>query len=314
MADSVKMHQNVVDGYVTFVEELNGKYSGNTLPKDASEFFSQIDADVQALVEKTKKFVGDNKIFVAYYKNKVTGLSAEKQGKLNTLIEKVSECVGKLEQSADLKALQQNIQNLLSGVQLDDAALVFTEKVKQFDFKNLPTQTELLLENAGVRKSGDKLVFKLAVVSKENKEPEVIEARVFNLFMVVPHLRTTVYLAFADHFGSEDDGLTDKKFVPAPSYSILFKGFDKCIRRKNVFYNRFVDPGIGVHFAYLNFDDNAAPELGLGGNISLFRDFFQVGGGYNVGLNVGYWFFGVKFPFLNMTMPVDGNKPVWGGI
>ena len=59
---------------------------------------------------------------------------------------------------------------------------------------------------------------------------------------------------------------------------------------------RILDAGVGLHLAALDFDGDDSPELGVGGVLSVFRDYLQVGYGFDFSENRWYGFFGLGVP------------------
>ena len=86
----------------------------------------------------------------------------------------------------------------------------------------------------------------------------------------------------------------------APAYSVLFKSAS----RRSGFWNNVLTPGIGANLSALDFDKDGTPELGAAVTLALFRDFVQVGYGYNVFRDRGYFFFGVGLPLPSLGFSV----------
>ncbi|HKC69863.1 MAG TPA: hypothetical protein VKG26_16625, partial [Bacteroidia bacterium] len=79
---------------------------------------------------------------------------------------------------------------------------------------------------------------------------------------------------------------------------------------KSSFYNNFIDMGVGLNMATLNFNNNNTIEIGIGFVVSAFKDYLQVGYGRNVSVDQSYWFFGIRLPFTGFNL--NGNPKVSG--
>lgn len=209
----------------------------------------------------------------------------------------------------DLDALRGRIAPILRFLrpfQFDETALHFTDKVKKLSLDELPTATSLSIPNAGPREEGDFLVLRIGSGFGEG-EVRFLETRRLHLYKTIPHVETTVGIVFADPWSAQSP--LQRKFQAAASYSVLLKGvFDRGVRRRNVAYHRVMDAGIGLNVAATDFDKDDVPELGIGLVVSLFRDYVQGGVGYNVFLDKGYGFFGLRIPMPTFNLVGSGTK------
>jgi len=183
---------------------------------------------------------------------------------------------------------------------MDESLLKLADEVSKLPLDNIPNQTMLDLKKTVVRKNGDRLFFK-AVLTKassetEKQEEKTIDYTSIGLYQIGLHnsIQATMILVhnLSGKFKSE------KQFQFAPSYSVLFKNGS----RKSSFYNDFLDFGLGVNVATLDFNKDDNPEVGLGLVVSSFKDYLQLGCGRNFGVDQNYWFFGIRLPLLGFNI------------
>jgi hypothetical protein len=90
------------------------------------------------------------------------------------------------------------------------------------------------------------------------------------------------------------------KFLFAPAYSVLFRWGS----RKSKFYNDFVNVGVGLNFSAPDFNFDGVPEFAVAGAVSAFKDYLEIGYGYNFGHDGWFWFLGFRIPFASASLPV----------
>jgi hypothetical protein len=98
------------------------------------------------------------------------------------------------------------------------------------------------------------------------------------------------------------EGVGGGPFQVAPAYSLTLHFGDRGLP----LLDELLTPGFGISVSALDFDRDGTPELGLGGVVTLFHDVVQVGGGYNVFKNDGYFFFGLGIPLSGFSGATGG--------
>ena len=203
--------------------------------------------------------------------------------------------------------VKKGAEELITGRELDIAALEFGNDVYKLTLSDLPVSVELDLVNTGVRTDGDRLALKMTVSDRSSVQPVVLESRELYLFRVLPHIVTTVGVIFADPLANT---AIQTQFQMAPSFNILFKGIgDQGCRRKSVIYNRLLDWGIGLNISAPDFNHDDVPEMTAGIVISGLHDYLQSGFGFNVFTGDPFWFFGLRFPVpsFNISTSTPGR-------
>ena len=186
--------------------------------------------------------------------------------------------------------------------EINTAVLEFGEEVRKHTLDEVPGEHGPEAENgpAGERRGTPSCSSSLPAAPQ--KPRRVLEERRLDMYRVLPHVEMAVGLAFADPLG---DTAVENRFQVAPSYSILLKGFGD----RGITYNRLLTPGIGVNISALDFNKDDTPELGLALVGSVFRDYFQVGYGYNINEDEDFWFFGLRLPLASFTLPRARERP-----
>lgn len=253
--------------------------------KNLTESFNQVLTNYADLKQSIQKFVSGN------------------AGETVSAFKTIFETGGKL---IDEKI--KTFKNLLSPGMLqqisitqkeNDALLKLGDEVSKLLLDNIPDQTFLDLKRTVERKSGDRLIFK-TVLEKSSPTSDKTETRTIDytsigLYHIGLHNSIQASIILADNLSSKFD--SNKQFQFAPSYSVLFKNGS----RKSSFYNDFIDFGLGINVATLDFNNDDNPEVGLGLVFSSFKDYLQIGLGRNFGVDQNYWFFGIRLPLLGFN-------------
>ena len=203
------------------------------------------------------------------------GCAAEIRGRAGALTVQLGACLGLSQSGA-----------------FEQAAHEFGERVRRLSLAEVPAQASVDLRDAGYREPGDRLFVKLGI-GTGGRPAEEVESASFYLYHTTWHPEVKISLIFADPLGDVD---MKRRFQAAPSYSVLLKKAS----RRSLTYNELIDPGFGLNVAALDFDPDESLELGLGGVLSGFRDYLQVGGGYNLTVNRWYWFLGLRLPLPSL--------------
>lgn len=229
-------------------------------------------------------------------------LSKQLQGILATLAEKekaaASAIQAKTKECQDgineqVGRLRDMVNLLANGREVVTASLQFSDKVLRHDIGSLRERTELDLRRTGPREAGDIIIIRFGS-SAPGRQTPLVEERHIRMYKILTYVDVAVSLIFADPH--KDTGLTSR-FQAAPSYSVLLKRG----RRDWTLWNELLQPGIGLNIAALDFNRDGSLEVGVGLVLSMFRDYLQLGYGYNLNVDSGYWFLGLRFPLPGNT-------------
>jgi hypothetical protein len=208
----------------------------------------------------------------------------------------------------NLRSLWSEVVIVALGRELNASALAFGEKVKRFDLDNLPGTTQLDLELTGSRADGDLVAIKVGM-ERPGIPVQDLEVQSLDLRRILVHVETAVGLVFVTRPRQPTDGSGKVPFQAAPAYSaFLKKGW-----RGSALWNNILRPGIGVSVAAVDFDLNGVPEIGIGGAVTLLRDWLQGGGGFNVFERRWYAFVGVGLPLPTFGMTTVSNSGTSAG-
>ncbi len=280
-----------IDVCLGFARQLIGKYSAaSSNPGDALSLVAGLQSDLGELLARSRALEASLKDKVRQLGQLAVQLTA-KANELGAEAAKIVQLV-----RAPIETMIAQFRILTGGQQINTDTLEFGEKVFKLAVGSVPTQTELNLINTGQRRSGDQLVFKLAAGKGDDpKTRRTLEEHTISMFQVLPHVEPAAALVLANPESRTNAVQGD--FHYAPGMSFLLKSGS----RKSMLYNRFFDPGIGINVAALDFDGDDNPELGVGGTLSMFRDWVQLGYGYNFGTDDAYWFLGLSIPLSGVA-------------
>jgi len=292
--------------YKNYVLSLRDKYDSvsTTGFSSGAALLESTYSDLVEFQQKTKSFVESQLRLLNDLQGKVEASASQLQTAIQEAVKVVQACREKsLEGPAadSIAGLTDTLKTIRLSQEINTAVLEFGEEVLKHTLDKIPQSTELNLKRAGLRKAGDAVVLKLAAGSAQ-RQRQVLEERRLDLYRVLPHIEMAIGIIFADPTESTE---VESRFQVAPSYSILLKGFGD----RGVTYNRLLTPGFGVNVSALDFNKDDTPELGIAVVGSLFRDYFQVGYGYNINEDADYWFFGLRLPLGTFTLPRPENDP-----
>jgi len=291
--------------YTAYVRSLKDRYAGQSARRFSSgaALLESTHNDLVELQHKTQGFVSGQIKYIAEVRSAVNASMSNMNVALAEVERVLQECRQELQNNVTDVAGQ--LSDLMGAVrlsqQINTAVLDFGKEVLKHTLDQIPENTKLDLKRAGARHAGDVVVLKLAAGSAQ-RQRQVLEERRLDLYRVLPHIQMAVGMIFAD---PSERTQVENRFQAAPSYSILLKGFGK----RGITYNQLLRPGFGVNVSALDFDKDDTPELGIALVGSVFRDYFQVGYGYNVNEDAGYWFFGLRLPLATFTLPRPENVP-----
>jgi len=289
-----------LDGYDAFLSQIASKYrSGQTAGVDPAAFLARTSGDIAEFAQRTTELVS----IAGRVQAAIADAPEEARPALDALAKAVRACETLLTQAKDGFAGVAAELGLGMASKINSGVLELGEKVLRLDAAMIPARTERSLRGTGAREAGDTLYFRLAAGRAGMPLTEVASKRM-SLFMVLPHIDTSIVLIFANPNGHT---AVKAPFQAAPSYSIVFK---PGIRSAG--YSRFVDAGFGLNVASLDLDMDSVPELGIGFVVSLFRDYVQGGIGYDVFKDHRYWFFGLRLPFGAASVPLAADPTAAG--
>jgi hypothetical protein len=150
--------------------------------------------------------------------------------------------------------------------------------------------TELNLKKIeGERHPGDKVVVQIKLLHADpgSTEDELIEEtkQTFRVEAYGGYIEPSGALVFVDPRSAISRHIS---FEPTLALSFNYKyGM-----RGSSFWNHVLNPGVGVGFSLLDFDDNKKFELGISANITLFNDLLNLGYGRNIQAKADYFYIG----------------------
>lgn len=225
---------------------------------------------------------------------------------------------------ADLEPLSKKLEELalaeLDGlltlfgnpILLDDPSFASPEQMTDRPLRNiLNPSVNLVLTR---REPGD-LVYHRSAVVVDGVEVAQWTSTPMRVVTSGWHVNVSGSVVFVQAFETEPG---DSSFPAAPAATAALhfhapRGSGE--NRSHAFWN-FLDPGLGMHFAYLDLgpkddeDGDPGAEIGLGGTLQLFGDIVQGGVAYDLQVKRPYFFFGVGLQTLTelgLTVPAAGN-------
>ncbi len=222
-------------------------------------------------------------------------LPAELRGEtLEILVERFTRLRNELAVSAPLRRLVGDVQALLRSLgynaRLREAAGDI-ESVARPVLGAIDLDTVLDIQTAHGRHPGDRVVLLVRVTASSRSTGEEIvlddRQRSFRLAVYGFYVETRGALLFADARANLNG---NQNYEPVPGLGVnLHYGF-----ANQRFLNEVLDPGFGLSFALLDFDDVHDLELGVGLNLTLFQDLLWVGYGYNLQVDADYFYAGIN--------------------
>jgi hypothetical protein len=286
-----------MDTYGAYMNGLATKYRSPAATSSSADFLIGTYDDLNEASQRTSRLVAQLTTLSNGLRGRGTALEESGKGLLAQLDTCIRSLSGELRTAFTTVAAA--VRPLAELQRANTSTLRFGQEVLRLELGALPESTSLDLADAGRRAPGDTVVLKLALRHGE-RPPHELETRQLQLQRVLVHLETVVGLIFAQQPRSETN---PSLFQVAPAYSILFRGAS----RTSPFWNNVLTPGLGINVSALDFDKDSTPELGAAVTLALFRDFVQVGYGYNVFQNRGYFFFGLGLPMPSLGLPVAGG-------
>lgn len=154
--------------------------------------------------------------------------------------------------------------------------------------ESLDTALELI--SAGERHPGDHVIIRIRVVKSREGQQDLTIASAnqrFRLRALGLYVEPRGAMLFVD---PRKGGLEEQSYEPV--MGLAFVGH---LGVKNSrFWNDFLNPGLGLTFALLDFDESRDLELGAGASLTVFSDMLWVGYGRNIQSKVNFFYFGVN--------------------
>lgn len=297
--------------YDKLVRRLVGKYKTGRIGQSGltgwitgvTNDLKTVETDTKDLIRRFDHLAGSNGTL-----SRVRAVGGRTVSEADSLKTTVQECAETLKSQvvAMVNKLGATFGIVNASADIDAKSLSFSDKVTKHDIASLPTTASLDLNYTGKREGGDTVVFKLGAgradseTTTTEEKPEELLTTSVRLFRVLAHVDTNVGLIFADPMDST--GVT-RRFQGAPSYSVLLKWGS----RRSRIYNQAINFGFGINVSALDFDKDDVLELGIAAVGSVFRDYVQIGYGYNVYDDTAYWFFGLQLPMPTIPFPGGGT-------
>jgi hypothetical protein len=186
-----------------------------------------------------------------------------------------------------------------------ESALQFGKEVKRLDIASVPDNTQIDLVTSGDRSAGDPLQLRIAAFDGSGSE-HILATRTLLVERAERHIHMTVSMIWLNRPATVDESgiLQPSRWQPAASYSVLVKRlFGSAWARRSSFYSDVLDPGVGLNLSAPDFNHDDTPELAAGPVVSIFRDYIQGGGTYNLQQKKWVWFIGFRLPVPSATLP-----------
>lgn len=286
----IELLRTSIEGTRLIINNLKDKYS-NPSGGTEIEIFTGIFNDLNGLKNNIRGIVEQIKV--------INSIITKATENLNTTIKKeiilirdsfqtlITEKIEQIQKALDALSIEITGYRTIYGI--NKLSAEFSDQVKKLNLSDLPQSTEMdIRNNAGYREEGDNIVLEMRG-GRPDENPITLGKQYFTLMKTQPYLTTNVGLMFVTptHNSNGD-------FTACPSTSILFK-----FGTKSQFYRKFLDFGVGLNITALDFDSEKDLEIGSGIVGTAFRDYFQVGMGYNLTAGGWYYMIGFRVPFLN---------------
>lgn len=269
---------------------------------------------VEGLVKSAVDLKDQANAIYTQMKAEIIALPSVAQQTKTALTEQTTDMITQLTQLSEGYLVE--IQNTLKAFDmaglsdLSETAAEFSESTFALPFSSIPGEVVIDIRRVGERKPGDQLFFKATISDNvsDNQFDKTLYWAKYTMFHIGLHNSIRASLIFADKING-DFANSSNDFQLAPSYSVIFK----VGRRKGMFYNKYLTPGLGINVSTLDFDNNSRPEIGIGLTAAFFKDYLQVGYGINMSTDDSFWMFGLRLPLFGWATGVEtstGSAPV----
>lgn len=180
-------------------------------------------------------------------------------------------------------------------------------EVLAFDLNRIPDVGILDLQYTGRRDEGDELLIQALFVPKDDtinraRNFTVILEREAVMILTGAHSTSKIGVILAQPYTLEQGEAAKFRFTPSAALLVKFGN------RRSHFYNKFLDPAIGIVTSSPDFDRDGVPEFSAGLVGTVFRDIVSVGWSWNFGVNKPFYFIGIHLPFTLPGLPVNGVR------
>ena len=185
------------------------------------------------------------------------------------------------------------------------ASDTLADEVLAFHLNDIPEVGTLDLQYTGRREVGDELLIQALFVPADDSTNRrrnftVIEVREVKMILAGAHSNTKIGVLMAQPYNlTTADDVSKFRFTPSAALLIKFGN------RNSHFYNKFLDPGIGLVTSSPDFDRDGVPEFSAGITGTIFRDILSFGWSWNFGVNEPFYFLGIHLPFNLPGLPVN---------
>lgn len=242
-----------------------------------------------------------NPLLSSELKQQIIGhASQDKIESIETTSQELQEAIRK-----DVKNIREFLEQLKMTLGLKKSSLeneAFSEKVNRFTIGNIPREGFIELKHIGERHPGDEILIK-AVIEKgtdkhaKNFKQKEIYRRYLSLARIVPYVKMSASLILANPYNRENNPKVSDNLETKHQFAASYGVFLKWGSRKSKFYNNYIDFGLGLNFASPDFSLEGTPEFGAGIMLTAFKDWVNVGWGWNFGVDAPYSFIGFNIPF-----------------
>jgi len=296
---------NAINTYKNNVDALIAKYKSPQTSTDGNQLLLQVNTDVGLLQSQTSQLSTSLQNDFTTINGLVAAETADVQTQIKTDLPILQKIGGEFK--TDLSSIGSQeatfISQLLLGKGLAETSYDFTNQVNQLSINQLNNTAIIDLTTAGQRNQGDQVTIKIAM-GKAGVASTELETEHYKLYFCGLYANTAVGFLFVSPTPVFKRTGDNAFFRYAPSYSILLRGIfaSEKTARTSVSYHSIWEPGIGLNFSALDFNNTGSVQLGIGGVFSIFQDFLQFGYGINTFDGRGYAFFGFKLPVGSFTI------------
>ena len=295
------------------------RLAAGTVPEDVRQLIDRSLADVNAQIARLKEDLTSS----------APGQSFDLQGQVSTLRAQLDSIVEQTkrgflnlpESNANLRnirncALQTRddvikIQEIVKNFPTDYLQKTFlasddlADEVLSFDLDKIPPVGTLDLQYTGRREAGDEILIQALFVPKDDtinrrRNFTIIDEREVKMMLTGAHSNTKIGVIMAQPYTMKnEEDVSNFRFTPSAALLLKFGS------RRSHFYNKFLDPAIGLITSSPDFDRDGVPEFSAGLTGTIFRDIISLGWSWNFGADRPFYFIGIHLPFNLPGLPVN---------
>lgn len=297
-----------VEQYLASIASLRDRYAAPApVATDALALVSGAAEDLQSLIDGSTTL----RTSLATFSTEAQTAPTAMRPAANALVTQATACVDVLDKAlAPVNALRERLRSAFGPIRIAADVDTIASRALRLPLNAVPASTQISLRtDVGQRAPGDELVIRVFAGAGDAAPISQLESRRLVIGHAVTYFQTTVGIIFARPTSSALPATSSEQrvspFFPAAAYSVLLKPLTGRAARKSGWYSDVLDPGIGLNLSALDFDHDNNPELGLAGVLSIFRDYLQAGGGYDLQQDRGFWFLGVRLPAPTQGFPLS---------